>query len=146
VRIEPLTTCNHKSSTVDHCATRPLMPNHNKYYLLSICSASRHLRLGSATGDLRHSALTTTVARRRPTTTTEDTRRTTKKGPDDARRVVWALSRFFFKFFPCFLYTNSWFCVFFRFYLRSKSPGRATMGGDDDKGPKRRQTRRLGHR
>ena len=99
---------------------------------------------------------------------------TTKTGPNDAKRVVWAIHRFFIL---CFIFTNNCiqvlliygkadttktgpndtFCVvwairnFFSFlscllllktvlgsiYLRE--------GRDHEKGPKRRQTRRLGH-
>ena len=60
VRIEPMTLWCCKASTVAHCATRPFLVWHNKLYLVSNCSASRHLRLGTATGDRRHS-LTTSI-------------------------------------------------------------------------------------
>jgi hypothetical protein len=59
---------------------------------------------------------------------------TTKTGPNDVKRVVWAIRKFFFPFF-CILI--SLMTVFRYYYLRE--------GGDHENGPKRRQTRRLGH-
>ena len=59
-------------------------------------------------------------------------------GPNDVERVervVWAVSKFFFSLFHAlFLLTN---------YLLDEIPDKD--GGDEGNGPKRRQTRRLGH-
>ena len=61
--------------------------------------------------------------------------RTTRKGPNDASHVVRALGEFFY-IYSCFLlYTND----FYRSYL-------GYTRKNDDNGPKRRVTRRLGTR
>ena len=55
-------------------------------------------------------------------------------GPNDVERVVWAVSFFFPFFHALYLLTN---------YLLDEIPDKD--GGDEGNGPKRRQTRRLGH-
>jgi hypothetical protein len=61
-----------------------------------------------------------------------------KTGPNDAKCVVWAIRKSFSYLF-CVLFL---LMTVFRNYL---STGRLREGGDYENGPKRRQTRRLGH-
>jgi hypothetical protein len=65
---------------------------------------------------------------------------TTITGPNDARRVVWALGEFFFLI--------SFFFFVFNCIYRSTDALNVRRGSievnDDDNGPKRRETRRLG--
>jgi hypothetical protein len=70
---------------------------------------------------------------------------TTKTGPDDTRRVVWAIgTRFFFLrvFYTYYLIIY----IMFRYYLYVEGTKRVRVGGDDENGPRRHQTRRLGPR
>jgi hypothetical protein len=67
---------------------------------------------------------------------------TTITGPNDARRVVWALGEFFFISVVFFYLFND----VYRYYGRSKGTEGFSGGNDDDNGPKRRETRRLGPR
>ena len=61
---------------------------------------------------------------------------TTKTGPNDARRVVWALGESFFIIIHSFSILND----FYRYYRCTDG----LMGdSDDENGSKRRQTRRL---
>src|ERR1700678_2720703 len=73
---------------------------------------------------------------RRPTQANEGQCRPTKtkKGPNDARRVAWAPGKFFCSF-SVLLTTKA-----------HSSPRRPTQAHEDEKGPKRRQARRLGPR
>ena len=70
---------------------------------------------------------------------------TTKMGPNDVRRVVWVIGMFFFlSFFAFSLLTN----IFSTYigpnlqYTRNKNRKECR---DDENGPKRHETRRLGH-
>src|ERR1700678_987253 len=69
----------------------------------------------------------------------------TKKGPNDARRVGWALGVFFVLFFSVLL-TTHYVRPFFGPDGAHQSQRRPTQAYKDKKGPKRRQTRRLGPR
>ena len=66
----------------------------------------------------------------------------TRTGPNDASGVVWAIGEFYYYFFRVFLYINHFFyiitVVIYQLHDRND--------GDDENRPKRRQTRRLGHR
>ena len=59
----------------------------------------------------------------------------TIQGPDDARCIVWALGEYFLVLFD----TNSIFIVYLQVLIL-----KYRVGIDDEKGPKRLQTRRLG--
>jgi hypothetical protein len=67
---------------------------------------------------------------------------TTITGPNDARRVVWALGEFFFHFFRVFLVLND----VHRHYGLPKGMEGLSGGSDNDNGPKRRVLCRLGPR
>jgi len=65
-RLEPMTTWYHNTSDKVRCAMMPLLAGHNKYYLLWLLSASRHLRLA-----MRHVTVVTQLSPPpSPTTTT----------------------------------------------------------------------------
>ena len=71
----------------------------------------------------------------------------TKTGPNDARRVVWALGMFLFLFFRVlYILTNGFLFYLCRLYLCSICTGGVQMDGDHENGPKRHQTRLLGLR
>jgi hypothetical protein len=67
---------------------------------------------------------------------------TTESGPNDASGVVWALGVFFLFLFSCFFILNGTY----RLYCCIKGTEGLTEGDDDEIGPKRRWTRRLGPR
>ena len=66
---------------------------------------------------------------------------TTTTGPNDVRHVVWALGEFFFHFLRVFFFV---FNDLHRYYRLSKGTVWFNTSNDDDNGPKRRETRRLG--
>jgi hypothetical protein len=78
-----------------------------------------------------------------------------KKGPNDARRVVWALGTCFF-FCVLFYIYYLMFYIYLGFHYIRGGLGWATstkkvyaegwVGGNNKNGPKRRQMRRLGSR
>src|ERR1700678_583397 len=98
------------------------------------------------TSRLHHTHHTPLWCGRKPTkapAANEGRRRPTKreKGPNDARCVVWAIGRFFVK------------CIFSKCTTYPRKPTKAhssqrrpTQAHEEGKGPKRCQTRRLGHR
>ena len=55
---------------------------------------------------------------------------TTKMGPNDTRRVVWAIGA---SFFLCVFYMLT---IDFRFYLHYEGTVRVRVGADDEDGPK----------
>jgi hypothetical protein len=66
----------------------------------------------------------------------------TRTGPNDASGVVWAIGEYFFIFLRVFLSANYCFMI----YTVVIYEVRYREAGNDENGPKRRQTRRLGHR
>ena len=67
---------------------------------------------------------------------------TTSMGLNDARCVVWAIGEFFFYIFVFFIYLTN-----FLVYIQAINYEIHDMEGVyDEYGPKRRKTRRLGHR
>jgi len=62
----------------------------------------------------------------------------TRMGPNDARRVVWAIGVFFYISFVFFFTLTN--------ILQYIHDVCDREDGDDENGPKRCQTRRLGHR
>jgi hypothetical protein len=65
----------------------------------------------------------------------------TRTGPNDAKRVVWAISEFFLLKFRVFSILNYNY-GYTRCFTGTE---RINEDGDDENGPKRRETRRLGH-
>ena len=73
---------------------------------------------------------------------------TKKMGSNDARRVVWAISKYFL-FFSCFINITVIFryCQHFNGWSgRGDAENGPREHGDDENRPKRRETRRLGPR
>ena len=68
---------------------------------------------------------------------------TTTTGQNDARRIVWALGEFFFHFLRVFFFV---FNDLHRYYRFSKGTVWFNTSNNNDNGPKRRKTRRLGPR
>jgi hypothetical protein len=68
-----------------------------------------------------------------------------KMGPNDARRVVWAIGTCLIFFFHVSLILTSGFCSIFVLLVFLKD-GEVRLGGDDKNGPKRLQMCRLGIR
>ena len=67
---------------------------------------------------------------------------TTKRtGPNDANRIVWAISKCFYFYFSCFLIILN---HFIRFYCYCGGTDGYTGGYDEENEPKRRESRRLG--
>ena len=69
-------------------------------------SHSNHSNIDNDNGVVHHTTAhltTTTITYRHPDDDRSSTVATTKTGPNDARRVVWAISKFFFVFLSCFI-------------------------------------------
>ena len=66
---------------------------------------------------------------------------TRRTGPNDAIRVVWAISTSFFSSSCFFLLLND----IYSYYDYTKATEGLREGGDEENGPKRRESRRLGH-
>ena len=60
-------------------------------------------------------------------------------GPNDARHVIWAIGDFFFS--SGFLHTN----YIYVFNMSYRCPEGLAGGYEEENGPKRRVSRRLGH-
>ena len=66
---------------------------------------------------------------------------TRRTGPNDATRVVWAIGMCFFLLFVFFLLLNN----IYSYYGYNKATEGLREGSDEENGPKRRESRRLGH-
>ena len=78
-------------------------------------------------------------------------RNTTRTGPNDARRVVWAIGKYFFVLFMFFVLKHTFIVyiatpeIHISCKLRKYATGREMEGGGDENEPKRRVSRRLGY-
>ena len=65
-----------------------------------------------------------------------------KTGPNDARRVIWALGESFSIYIRILLVLN----VLYSLYLSLEETEWVSEGGDNDNGPKQCEMRHLGHK